>query len=712
MFNRRLPVRPRWLGPLALAAAAGMALATAAPAQAALAQAATAQAFPSYTLDQALNLNGDLTADIAGSAFTGADGAFRWISSYAAYSSTDIGYDETITYNAPNLGAMNELANAGDFSYQEDDTFYGKPGSLCYEVDKATVNPAPSPYEDDHCDVVGVWVDPSNGYWYGVVNDEYDFDPWATGNPTVGDRVLSGIHGNRILTAWSDDDGANWHYGGEIITSPYTDHDAFDAAAFPGKTWDYGVAGVRLYVDYATGYFYLYYNTTIKLKPGYSSVYEWNNLARAPISGKMAPGTWDKYYDGGWTQPGVGGLDGQAGDPLGLSPGYDPATDMVNFTGSGADGQHVDYQSVYVGSDSTFTFDDASGNAYTANVKTGAITTSSGAAVPSVTYSDPELDSTVTVSGANSEITVSVTTAAGATRSSVISYGVLEDTRTHRLYLPATEIYESAITYNTYSGGYLSVGYDTYAYATDNLGEPGSLQIVGAEPQSATGSYLSSLDYGSLTNQNVSSSSYQMISDLTGQMWDVTIAKPTAGETDYLRYKAPSDSSGMPVNSASAYGLAVGGVPLSGQWRLVPVADSFDSSLTSGMYKIENVVTGQYLQALGSTVDAQRAFGASVGLGAAQPDYNPAGNDGNGSPGGSDQWYLEPVGRDIPATLSASSPRSVVAAADRTSIAGITTYKLVNRNSGLVLQYLNGQWELRPQEFGNTHQILTITRLG
>jgi hypothetical protein len=397
---------------------------------------------------------------------------------------------------------------------------------------------------------------------------------------------------------------------------------------------------------------------------------------------------------------------------LGLSPSYDPATDMVNFTGRGADGQHVDYQSVYVGSDSTFTFDDASGNAYTANVKTGAITTSSGAAVPSVSYFDPELDSTVIVSGANSQITVSITTATGATRSSVITDGVLEDTATHRLYLPTTEIYEPAITYNTYSGAYLSVGYDTYAYTTDDLGEPDSLRIVGAEPPGATGSYLSSLDYGSLTNQNVSSSSYQMISDLTGQMWDVTIAKPAAGEMDYLRYKAPSDSSGLPVNSASAYGLAVGGVPFSGQWRLVSVADSFDSSLASGMYKIQNVVTGQYLQALGSTVDAQRAFGASVGPGAAQADYNPAGNGGNGSPGGSDQWYLEPVGRDIPATLSASSPRSVVAAADRTSIAGITTYKLVNRNSGLVIEYVNGQWELQPQEFGNTHQILTITRLG
>jgi hypothetical protein len=678
--------------------------------------AATTQQFPSYTLDASHTLSSSLVGDIAGSAFVGADGTFHWLSSYADYTTTDSG-SYTTTFTNTDLGALNAQAGSGTTSVA-DDTYYDRPGSLCYQVDKAAENPAPSPYEDDHCDVVGVWVDPATGYWYGVVNDEYDFDPWATTDPTVAQRITTGIHGNRILTAYSTDQGADWNFGGQIITSPFTDDGAFDATAAPGNTWDYGDAGVRLYVDYATGYFYVVYNTTIKTKPGYTSVAMWPSIARAPISGKMAPGTWNKYDDGTWTQPGIGGVDGNVGNPLGLEASYTPSTDAIAFEGTGADGSSVDYQSVYVSSGGSFTFDDASGASYTADTGTGTIVNSAGTSVSSVSYQDPALDSAVTVTaGGSSGISVSITSAAGATQTATVTNMVLEDATTHRVYLSPTEIYESALTYNTYSEAYLSIGYDKYVYTTMDLGQPNSLTIVGAEPSAASDSYLTSLDYGSLTNQNISTRSFRMISALSGGAWDVTMTPHSSGQPDYVVGRTPVDSTGTAISGSDDYTLNVGGTGLSDpgstastadEWQFVPVADSFDTAYPSGVYKIENVATGDYLQVDGSTPAAQRAIGATVGSGSAQADYAASGNSGNGSPGGSDQWYLEPVGNDTPATLSPSSSAATVAAATDTSLAGVGTYKLVNRNSGLVLEYVGGGWQLAGQSFGSSGQTLAI----
>ena len=672
--------------------------------------------YPTYTLDASHTLSSSLVGDIAGSAFTDTSGTFHWLSSYADYTTTDSG-SYTTTFTNTDLGALNAGVGSSTTSVA-DDTYYNRSGSLCYQVDKAAAHAAPSPYEDDHCDVVGVWVDPSTGTWYGVVNDEYDFDPWVTSGLTTAQRITTGIHGNRILTAYSTDDGTDWNYGGEILTSPFTDDDAFDATATPGNTWDYGVAGVRLFVDYSTGYFYVVYNTTIKMKPGYTTVATWPSLARAPISGKMAPGTWNKYDNGSWTQPGIGGVDGNVGNALGLVASYTPATDQIDFTGTGADASSVDYRSVYVTSGGSFTFEDASGATYTAYPSTGTIDNSSGASVGSVTYQDPALNSSVTVTGTGSAVTIAITNAAGSTQSATVTDMVLEDTTTHRLYLSPTEINESALTYNTYAEAYLSVGYDTDVYTTSDLGKPNSLAVVGVEPSGASNSYLTSLDYGSLTNQNISTRSYRMVSALTGGMWDVTMYPHSSSQTDYIVGKTPVDGSGTAISSSSDYSLTVGGTALTdsgssasttGEWQLVPVADSFSTSYPSGVYKLENVATGEYLEVSGSTAAAQRAIGASVTTGAAQANYSSTGNSGNGSPGGSDQWYLEPIGNDTPATLSSGSSAATVSAATNTSLAGVGTYKLVNRNSGLALAYVNGSWQLAGQSFGDAGQTLGIT---
>ncbi|WP_194897374.1 hypothetical protein [Catenulispora pinisilvae] len=703
--------RARRISALLTVVTLGFAALAATPAQAAT------QQYPTYTLDHTGTLNSGLTGDIAGSAFTDADGQFHWLSSYADYESTDSGSD-TNTFTNTDLGALNNQVGSGTTEITAD-TYWNKPGALCYQIDKAAQNAAPSPYEDDHCDVVGTWVDPSSGTWYGVVNDEYDFNPWGSSSQTQNQRIGTGIHGNRILTASSSDKGKTWNYGGEIITSPYLGNDSEDASSQPGKTWDYGVAGCRLFVDYSTGYFYVVYNTQIKFKPNYTTFAYWPAVARAPISGKMAPGTWNKWDGGTWTQPGVGGYEGMAGSALHLNPSYDPATDQVDFAGTGADGTPVDYRAYYANQHgNTFTFDDTSGNAYTANTSTGVITDASGATVPSVSYRDPALNSSVTVSTASSKVNVAVTDATGATESTTLGGAVFLDTATNRLYITPNVVQETAFTFNPFSLDYQGVGYDANVYQTSDLGNPDSLSIVGTEPSGASNSYLTSIDYGSLTNQNVSSRSYRMVSALTGGMWDVSMAPHSSGQTHYSAQATPVDAGGAPISFASSasYGLSVGGATLSAgsgsAWRLVPVMDQWSTGYRTGFYKLVNVGTGGYLQSTGSTVEQTRAIGSAVATGAQQANFDPSGNGGSGSPGGADQWYLQPIGNDAPQTLSPSSSTADIAAATNTSLAGVGQYKLVNRNSGLALEYVNGGWQLAGQAFGDSGQAVAITKIS
>jgi hypothetical protein len=78
--------------------------------------------------------------------------------------------------------------------------------------------------------------------------------------------------------------------------------------------------------------FYVFYGARLVDKSGgWRAFYE--HAARAPMSGKMAAGSWQKWYDGAWSQPGVGGKESNmvpvtAAAPTGYTPAakeYDPA---------------------------------------------------------------------------------------------------------------------------------------------------------------------------------------------------------------------------------------------------------------------------------------------------------------------------------------------------------------------------------------------------
>ena len=149
------------------------------------------------------------------------------------------------------------------------------------------VVPGDKGYTDGNfCDVIGVWVDPDTGDWYGVVHNEL--------YPNIP-RI------DVISYALSTNHGATWVLQPPIVTSPYGLGNKKEFYYY------YGEGDPRLVVDTSSGYFYLFYNSRIMIPHGSGfSSHEWEHVSRAPISKKMAPDSWEKYYNGTWSQsPGI-----------------------------------------------------------------------------------------------------------------------------------------------------------------------------------------------------------------------------------------------------------------------------------------------------------------------------------------------------------------------------------------------------------------------
>lgn len=136
----------------------------------------------------------------------------------------------------------------------------------------------------------------TNGTWYGIVHTELS---WV--DNTHGVRT----HFRRISLAASTDHGANFTWIGNIITSDNNDSDVF---AYTNDYYDNGPGDQKLFVDTASGYYYLYYqHNWIDGRTGQR--YQAMRVARSPISANLAAGSWTKYYNGSWSQPGLGGRD-------------------------------------------------------------------------------------------------------------------------------------------------------------------------------------------------------------------------------------------------------------------------------------------------------------------------------------------------------------------------------------------------------------------
>ncbi|WP_063774238.1 RICIN domain-containing protein [Streptacidiphilus rugosus] len=300
---------------------------TASAARAATTSAASAASpgSASYTVTIGTTGSYPYADDTPASSYVDKDGTFYFQQSHSLYGAKDSRqwqfYTGATFDDATADTTLNNSVNPANKNDSNSDTTWrcdNSPTGLT-----STSAPSGSGYaQPDYCDLVGTWVDPDTGDWYGLVHNEFTPQPFG-----------DGLHYDAIDYARSTDQGRTWTIEGHAITSPYSTTRG-DSTAFPNQTYDYGDGDQRLFVDTASGYFYVYYGSRIVPKSGVGgSTGGLAHVARAPISGKMASGTWQKWYNGAWTQPGVGGLESNmvpagSANPNGYTPvsaDYDPA---------------------------------------------------------------------------------------------------------------------------------------------------------------------------------------------------------------------------------------------------------------------------------------------------------------------------------------------------------------------------------------------------
>jgi hypothetical protein len=110
-------------------------------------------------------------------------------------------------------------------------------------------------------------------------------------HPCAGDRAEVNVG-----LAISDDDGATWHRRGKILTASPYDFESCEERRFFGAGSFSGV------VSPDGKYLYLYHHIWHPEQSCYITV------SRSEISSGLGPGTWTRYYQDSWSQPGLGGL--------------------------------------------------------------------------------------------------------------------------------------------------------------------------------------------------------------------------------------------------------------------------------------------------------------------------------------------------------------------------------------------------------------------
>ncbi|WP_412543379.1 RICIN domain-containing protein [Longispora sp. K20-0274] len=262
------------------------------------------------------------------------DGTFYFQQSAALYGATQGRYWEFYTgtnlETATRSATISDYVNPANSNDKNNDTTWrcnNSPTGLA-----ATDPPAGSGYsQKNFCDLSGVWVDPDTGTWYGLVHNEFTPEPF-------GPYGFS--HYDAIDLAVSTNQGRVWTITGHAITSPHSTTRG-DTTAFPNQTWDYGDGDQRLFVDPASGYFYVYYGSRINNKNagGFTGL---AHVARAPMSSKMASGSWQKWYNGGWAEPGLGGRESNMVPATTANPnGYTPVAGDYNPANTGTVDQQI-----------------------------------------------------------------------------------------------------------------------------------------------------------------------------------------------------------------------------------------------------------------------------------------------------------------------------------------------------------------------------------
>lgn len=292
---------------------------------------AVADPGPSYSVTVGATGQWSNPDDTPAGVYLDKDGTFYYQQAHALYGAT--AEREWLFYSGTDLDTatrsdISDAVNPANSLDSNADTTWrcnNSPTGL-----ESTYPPAGSRYSQrNYCDLVGVWVDPDTGHWYGLVHNEFTPQPFG-----------DGLHYDAIDYAVSTDRGRTWSIKDHVITSPYSTVRG-DTAAFPQQTYDYGDGDPRLYVDNASGYFYAFYGSRIVDKGGSWKAF-YAHVARAPISAKMAPGSWRKWYAGQWSQPGQGGRESNLVPVTVDSPdGYTPPSKEYNPANPGSTAEQV-----------------------------------------------------------------------------------------------------------------------------------------------------------------------------------------------------------------------------------------------------------------------------------------------------------------------------------------------------------------------------------
>ncbi|CAL9624919.1 RICIN domain-containing protein [Streptomyces sp. enrichment culture] len=260
------------------------------------------------------------------------DGTFYFQQAHSLYGATDSRkwsfFTGTNFDTATRSSALSDAVDPANSNDRNNDTTWRCNNSVTGV--KSTQAPSSATYAHrNYCVLVGTWVDPDTGDWYGLVHNEFTPEPF-------GDHV----HYDGIDYAVSKDQGRTWTIKDHVITSPYSTKRG-DNAAFPHQTYHYGTGDPRLFVDTASGYFYVFYGSRIVNKGGGWAAF-YGHVARSPISAKMAPSSWRKWYNGAWTEAGVGGRESTM-VPVGSgsTTGYTPPSKEYNPANTGTVSQQI-----------------------------------------------------------------------------------------------------------------------------------------------------------------------------------------------------------------------------------------------------------------------------------------------------------------------------------------------------------------------------------
>ncbi|RKE17384.1 RICIN domain-containing protein [Streptomyces sp. TLI_171] len=310
----------------------GLALPAPATASPAAAAPAAAEATAAFSVQVGAPVGFSHPTDTPAAPYTDKDGTFYYQQSAALYGANDPRvwdfYTGTDFDTATRSSALSDAVNPANANDRNNDTTWrcnNSPTGLT-----SSSAPSGSSYaQRNYCDLSGVWIDPDTGDWYGLVHNEFTPQPFG-----------DGLHFDAIDYAVSKDQGRTWSIKDHVITSPYSTTRG-DTAAFPNQTYYYGDGDQRLLVDTASGYFYVFYGSRVVDKSGgWKAFYE--HVARAPIAGKMAPGGWQKWYNGAWSEPGTGGRESNM-VPVDSAntTGYTPAAGEYRPTTAGTSAQQI-----------------------------------------------------------------------------------------------------------------------------------------------------------------------------------------------------------------------------------------------------------------------------------------------------------------------------------------------------------------------------------